>query len=106
MHRPWLAWLCVCVHISSAVGQVQLTGDVGAARLQQTRIPASTALTGGATLDVVGDRTWFRSSALVAIAGDNRATAQGLVLGSLLGAPSQSLGARWELSGVASGFGE
>jgi hypothetical protein len=104
MRRAWLGVCFIFVAVASARGQWQATGDVGVARLEQTGIPTSNALTAGASLDVFGSRTSLRSSALVAFAGSNRATAQALVLGSLLGSSQHA--ARWELAGALSSFGE
>jgi hypothetical protein len=84
--------------------QWQFTADAGIARLQQSGIPESNALTLGASLDLLGERGSFRTSLLNAHADDDRWTIQGVLLASLLGAPGRS--ARWELAGAASTFGE
>ncbi|MEO7083977.1 MAG: glycogen-binding domain-containing protein [Gemmatimonadaceae bacterium] len=104
MRRAPLAVSFLFAAMASAGAQWQLTGDAGAARLEQTGIPTSNALTAGATFDAYGSRASLRSSALIAYAGANRATGQALVLGSVLGEPGGA--ARWELAGAVSGFGQ
>src|SRR5690349_3506492 len=104
MRRARLALLCIFATRAPLCAQSQLTGDLGVARLEQTGIPTSNALTGGVTFDVSNERAWFRTSALAAFAGTDRATAQALVVGSVLGPLFGRT--RWELTGAASGFGE
>lgn len=84
--------------------QWQLTADAGAARIQQTDIPLSNAQTFGLTVDAANDRAWFRSSGLAAHGDPDRWTAQGVALGSVLGAPGRVV--RWELTGALTTFGQ
>jgi hypothetical protein len=104
MRRVWLVGPFLFVATASGGAQWQLTGDAGVVRLEQTGIPTSNAATAGASLDMYGGQSSLRSSALVAYAGTNRATAQALVLGSLLGESHSAT--RWEFVGALSGFGE
>ena len=102
--RLILFLLCAAQPLARLDAQWQLTGDAGAARLSQAGVRESNALTFGGTLDGVGERSAFRSSILAARAVNERWTAQGLVVGSLVG-PSAAA-ARWQLDGALSTFGQ
>ena len=104
MRRAWPVIPFLCVAIARAGAQSQVSGDVGAAHVQQAGIPQSAALTAGTAFEALSPRVWLRSSALVAIADGDRVTAQAFVLGSLLGASGHP--ARWELAGALSAFAE
>jgi len=88
--------------VSSA--QWQWTTDLGLSHLRQDGIAESNALTLGTAVDAYSDRAWLRVSGLASRATMDRWTGQGVVVGSLLG-PANHV-ARWELSGLASGFTE
>jgi len=102
MRRAWLIPL-FAVAATRLPAQWQATLDAGATHLRQTGIPESNVATVGGTVDALGDRAWLRSSALAARSGNDGWTAQAVALASIFG----PLGpAKWELSGVLSGFGQ
>ena len=86
------------------VAQWTAAADFGASRLQRTGIPQSNAATVGASVTGVGERGWFRTSALGVVSGIGQSTSQGLMAGSVLG-PSDHV-VRGELTGAVSAFGQ
>ena len=97
-------FLCAFVARTPLCAQWGFTADVGVSHLRQAGIPESNAQTLGATLDVAGERSVFRTSFLAARAPSDRWTGQGLAIGSIVGPTAGA--ARWQLDGVVSAFGE
>jgi hypothetical protein len=78
--------------------------EIGAARLQQRDIPATHAVTAGATFRHDGRRYALAAAGGVALADEGRSTSQGLLTASLLGRPGRPT--RWEIGGALTAFGQ
>jgi hypothetical protein len=76
--------------------------EVGAARLQHSDIPATHAVTAGATLRRDARRYALAAAGGVTLADEGRSTSQGLLTASLLGRPGRPT--RWEIGGALTAF--
>src|SRR4029078_13020193 len=63
--------------------QVESSVELGASRLRQANVPTSNALSGGATLDVLGDRSQLRASVLASRQTESRWTGEAALLRSI-----------------------
>jgi Glycogen recognition site of AMP-activated protein kinase len=103
MRRARLIPLCICLTTPRALAaQWQASGELGVARLEQTRIPRSTAETLGATIDGVFSRALIRSTGLLSATESGRLSAQAGAIATLFGPLDRRV--RWELSAAASRF--
>lgn len=84
--------------------QWTVTGDGGVSHIRQPGVVESNAFTLGATVERSDARTYFRSSALVANAGQDLSTLQAIAVGSVASPAWRS----WslQLTGTASVFGQ
>ncbi|MDB4878128.1 MAG: hypothetical protein JWM41_4574 [Gemmatimonadetes bacterium] len=104
MRRARLIPLFVCAALSAAPlhAQWQLTADAGVSHLRQAGLGEASALTLGANLDVLGDRTALQTGFLAARTSADRWTTQGFAAGALRGA--QGRAGRLDLTGFLSSF--
>ena len=83
--------------------QVESSVELGASRLRQANVPTSNALSGGATLDVLGDRSQLRASVLASRQTESRWTGQAALFGSITGNSPSSW---WQLDATATDYAQ
>ena len=84
--------------------QWQISADAGVSHLRQAGIPGSMAQTLAATVDALGNRSWFHAVGLSSLQANNAWTGQAVALGGVTGLIADPL--RWEIGGAVSGFSQ
>ena len=83
--------------------QVEASFDLGVSRLRQANVPTGNSLSGGATIDWIGERGQLRAAALASRQTESRWTGQGALFGSLTG---DSQTPWWQLDVAASNYAQ
>jgi hypothetical protein len=83
--------------------QLESSVELGLSRLRQANIPESSALSGGATVDVLGERSQLRATLLASRQTESRWTSQAALFGSIIG---KSPSPWWQLDAAATNYAQ